>query len=339
MTIGIAYNGVSVLNTQIPAARRVEINVTGTTGTTSAIISCDGVQVGSSTSAVVLCDFSKVTPGSHTLTAKIRGTVGNGSFVKPASFIPDPQPGPNNTGPQVDDSELTPYTGGWIRTPTTLEGMLFTTALVIKAPLVLRNSVMRCSTVAGGRIINVDSAVGGSLLMEDCEIDGLTGAVLGIGYSDLTIRRCNIHSCSDGIRVGSRCLVEDNWIHDLSRQGDLHPDCIQTTGGHGVTIRHNNMNCIGVRDTGQYDLGNSCIQLGGETSSVGEFEIVDNWMDGGNYTLNCRSDAAGPILVDGNRFGPNHRYGEIARPREDVNNMTLVNNVDSNGSPVVPRYW
>lgn len=50
------------------------------------------------------------------------------------------------------------------------------------------------------------------------------------------IQNCDIHHCSDGIRLASRVEMAHSWVHDLRRGGGLHPDCAQAIQGAGGLI-------------------------------------------------------------------------------------------------------
>ena len=60
-----------------------------------------------------------------------------------------------------------------------------------------------------------------------------------IAFANYTARRLNIHGGADGLKADSNVLIEDCWIHDLSNGPGEHNDAVQSTGGKGVTIRHN----------------------------------------------------------------------------------------------------
>jgi hypothetical protein len=91
------------------------------------------------------------------------------------------------------------------------------------------------------------------LLVEDSEIIGTSGDVTsGVAFANYTARRLNIHGMADGLKADSNVLIEDCWIHDLSNGAGEHNDGVQSTGGKGVTIRHNSIS----------GASNACVQTG-----------------------------------------------------------------------------
>ena len=111
-------------------------------------------------------------------------------------------------------------------------------------------TVRRCrirtgSTIGGSPVAVVGPSTG--ILIEDCEIDGdFADGSTGVGGTNITVRRCNIHSCENGFHVQSNFLAEDNYIHDLDAVAvDPHIDGVQgDQGSDGITFRHNNFNLM-----------------------------------------------------------------------------------------------
>lgn len=306
-----------------------------------------GVEVGKATdSATVACQAPADLPlGGAGIAARCVSTAGTGStYQRSTTVVADPQPGPGNTGFAGDEADLDPHPGGWITTDTQLAGRLITGPLVAKAELELVDCVERSGEVSGGRTVNVDSAAGGALIARNSTFDGVGRSVLGLGYNRITLLGCDVHSFSDGIRANTDVLIEDTWIHGLVRQGSLHPDCVQSTGGRRITVRHSTLDCTGTRPDGIFDLGNACVQLGNENldrnpaSVLTDVLVEDCWLDGGNYTINVRDDPGmDRITVRGNRFGPRHRYGHFARYGTQPADDACTGNVDADGRPVTAR--
>jgi hypothetical protein len=142
------------------------------------------------------------------------------------------------------------------------------------------------------------------LVVEDSEIEGLSGDVTSaIAFENYTARRLNVHGSADGLKADANVLVEDCWIHDLSNGPGEHNDGIQSTGGKGVTIRHNDIS----------GGSNSCVQTGDESGSATEDMTVEcNWLSGGGYALNIRGSGAtvpkSTRVID-NRFARDSAYG------------------------------
>ena len=67
--------------------------------------------------------------------------------------------------------------------------------------------------------IKVNSGVTGALI-EDVEVDNMDGTGLGVFFAggSGTLRRANIHSAEDGIRIeADNVPVENCYVHDLFR--------------------------------------------------------------------------------------------------------------------------
>ncbi len=164
------------------------------------------------------------------------------------------------------------------------------------------------------------------LVVEDSEIIGTSGNVTSaIAFAHYTARRLNIHGGADGLKADSDVLIEDCWIHDLSNGPDEHNDGVQSTGGKGVTIRHNVIS----------GASNACVQTGDENGATEDLTIECNWLSGGGYSLNIRGKGAtvpkNTKIID-NRFGRDHGYGPWTL---DDPNPTVTGNVyDDDGTPI-----
>jgi hypothetical protein len=164
------------------------------------------------------------------------------------------------------------------------------------------------------------------LVVEDSEIIGTSGnATSAIAFRNYTARRLNIHGMADGLKADANVLIEDCWIHDLSNGQGEHNDGVQSTGGKGVTIRHNSIS----------GASNACVQTGDENAATEDLTIECNWLSGGGWTLNIRgSGATRPrnTRVVNNRFGRDAGYGPWVI---DDPNPTITGNVyDDNGEAI-----
>lgn len=163
------------------------------------------------------------------------------------------------------------------------------------------------------------------LLVEDSEIVGLSGNVTSaIAFDHYTARRLNIHGMADGLKADADVLIEDCWIHDLSNGPSEHNDGVQSTGGKGVTIRHNSIS----------GASNAAVQTGDLGGATEDLTIEDNLLSGGGWTLNIRGTGATRptnTRVINNRFGRDAAYGPWAI---DDPNPTITGNVYDDGSPI-----
>ncbi|MFI6761402.1 hypothetical protein ACIBF5_19920 [Micromonospora sp. NPDC050417] len=201
------------------------------------------------------------------------------------------------------------------------------------ANVVIRNSRITCDS-ATFSIRTYESA--SNLVVEDVEINGMGRNSSAVCCANYTLRRVNIHNVVDGPRLSTNTTVVDSWIHDLARVPDSHNDTLQTTGGDNIVVRHNRLE---PHKPGTEDPLNACLMIGSTTSdSVTNLLVEENYCDGGNYSIGVRDDlVASNIVIRGNRFGRNFRYGVIARSDQAGISWDRSSNVwfDS-GQPVVP---
>ena len=150
----------------------------------------------------------------------------------------------------------------------------------------------------------------GSVVIEDSEIYGFAN---GIGFSNWTARRINLHGMSDdGVKLGDNVTLEDSWIHDMTPSAGAHADGGQMQNGvRNLVVRHNTIDMVNGRE-----LGNAALFIAPDLgpSTNGPVLITDNWLNGGNYTLYCVDGNNGQYFVDNititnNRFGRDSNYG------------------------------
>ena len=164
------------------------------------------------------------------------------------------------------------------------------------------------------------------LVVEDSEIIGTSGNVTSaIAFANYTARRLNIHGSADGLKADSNVTIEDCWIHDLSNGPGEHNDCVQSTGGKGVTIQHSVLE----------GASNAAVQTGDEWAATEDLTIRCSWLYGGGYTLNIRGTGAtkpkNTKVID-NRFGRDAQYGPWVI---DDPAPTVTGNVyDDNNQPI-----
>jgi hypothetical protein len=191
----------------------------------------------------------------------------------PISGFPDA----TNTGvpPGVT---LTASGGLVINTPgVVIEGLDIRGMVTINADNVtLRNCRISSDSWA---VVNITSGSTG-VVVENCEINGLSGeGTRGISGQG-TFLRNNIHHTEDGIYIlGSNTLIQDNYIHDLqSNWSGPHYDGIATDGGvSNIIIRHNTV----INPHGQ----TSALMLSNYFGSVSNVVVDNNWLEGGGYTV------------------------------------------------------
>jgi hypothetical protein len=176
---------------------------------------------------------------------------------------------------------LTPSGDLTINTPgVVIEGLDIQGMVTINA----NNVTLKNSKVAAGgwAVINITSGKRG-VVIQDCEINGLSAeGVRGISGQG-TFLRNNIHHTEDGIYLTgsdiSFTLIQDNYIHDLqSNWSGPHYDGIATDGHvSNVTIRHNTV----INSHSQ----TSAVMLSNYFGSVMNVTVDNNWLEGGGYTV------------------------------------------------------
>ncbi|MCA9594749.1 MAG: hypothetical protein KC776_15620 [Myxococcales bacterium] len=252
------------------------------------------------------------------------GGVAGGGTGGSTSTCAGPKPGPDNTGVPKGVT-LTP--SGSIKVEqdgAVIEGLDITGEVTVLADDV---TIRNCRITSGDyypiRYFDNDNV---GLLVEDTEIIGTNGDVTsGIAFANYTARRVNVHGGADGLKADANVLIEDSWIHDLSNGPGEHNDCVQSTGGKGVTIRHSTLE----------GASNAAVQTGDEGAATEDLTIECSWLSGGGYTLNIRGTGAtvpkNTKIID-NRFKDDSAYGPWTI---DDPNPTVTGNVwDDTGAPI-----
>jgi hypothetical protein len=237
-----------------------------------------------------------------------------------AGILPWAEPDEEDSLPTVIDASTTGVEPGVELKPsgtlkvtqagTVIDGLHVQGDLVIAAnDVTVRNTLIESDTPQSP--VRVMKGVTGTLI-ERVEIDNRNSTGIGLYFQggSGTVRYANIHSAEDGIRIeADNVTVERSFIHDLHRHPGGHHDSIQIRRGDNVTIRNNNLQ-IYVAATG--DPMNAALQIGSLIGSdrISNLRVVDNLMNGGNFTVNGggRGEVESAVY-SGNRFGRNCRYG------------------------------
>lgn len=256
-------------------------------------------------------DPTATTPGATPTPAEeSAGPAANASVSRaPSTRIPSTFPGPDNTG-VPPGTKLT--ASGSIKVTEdgrVLSGLNITGCVTVTAKnVILRKSRITCD---GLYSIRTDGAV--NLVVEDVEINGQGKNSAAVCCGEYTLRRVDISNVIDGPRLGSDVVVENSWIHHLTRQPGSHNDTLQTTGASNIVVRGNSLEAY---NPVTRDPFNACLMIGSTTGPVVSNLVFEgNYCNGGNYSIGVREDLnASNIRLQSNVFGRNHRYGVIARP-------------------------
>lgn len=257
---------------------------------------------------------------------------------------PAAKPGPHNTGPRNADgtvmteaerlAKLTPVTSSQVISEINA-GKRLIENVRISGMVSLQTSgvTFRNFTLdAGGGTYGFKLTVGNptGTVIEDAEIVNFASAsVAGANYR---VTRANVHdSDADGFKVlGDNITIEHSWWHRLGKGDGAHADGIQSqnSGHQNIVVRGNNCD-MPINEKGGPGApykSNACyIQTG---SNNIQMIIEDNWLNGGNYTIN--NCAGANLIVRNNKFGRDYRYG-----LRSVGGCTWTGNVwEDNGEPV-----
>lgn len=150
-----------------------------------------------------------------------------------------------------------------------------------------------------------------------CTISGGTSATIIGGQSRFI--RSRIEKGPDLFKVFGplevyACLVRWTW-----HSPGAHADVFQlTNGGANSTIQWSSLEGFNHPNSPSGNGGSPCnavLQTGTQTGDVGPVEWVNNWMDGGHYTLRGRKPEdslySADYLFRGNRLGRNTTYGPL----------------------------
>jgi hypothetical protein len=176
--------------------------------------------------------------------------------------------------------------------------------------VVITLSIIHCSRgTAAVRVLPTAK----NLILDQVEISGGGHSSACVAFESFTVERSDLHDCVDGIDFSSDVTVVGNYIHDLTRGRTTHNDSLQTLGGTDDVIKDNTLQAYRVSTK---DPMNSAIQTGHLNEALSHVLVENNYMDGGNYTVNAGSTSTDgyPIsdyVFTGNVFGRDFRYGPV----------------------------
>jgi hypothetical protein len=238
------------------------------------------------------------------------------------------RPGPASTGP-TNEAALVP------RTAAEIEALMHPGAVIENVAITGGNVdvVADDVTLRNFRLDAGDApygfrSTGGKtgFVAEDGEIVNTASA--GFWGGGATFRRIEVHE-SDGsaFKPLGGVTIESSWWHHLGRGGgSANAVQFQGEGGaSGVTLR-GNLCDLPVSVAGAAGYGSSsCVLV--STDAAVTATIEGNWLEGGNYTVDCDGQAG--LAMRDNRFGRDLRNA----PVRDC--PTATGNVwDDSGAPV-----
>jgi hypothetical protein len=259
--------------------------------------------------------------------------------IPPPTPTPTPTPAPSgfpdasNTGVPAGTT-LTPSGGMTISTAgTVIDGKDISGSVTVDAPNVtIRRSRIRSD---GFWVVRNNST---GLLIEDTELNGLSGNGTCLGSASFTLRRSNLHDCENGLDISGAgtATVEDNYMHDLDIDNAAHTDGIQLgQGAADIVIRHNT---IRPHPAGADAGATSCIIMWDEVDPQNtRVWIEDNRLDGTGaaWTLYSPRQRAADIYINRNRMRPGVYGGYVNGVNVGVTVTEFAGNVDDvTGQPI-----
>jgi len=181
-----------------------------------------------------------------------------------------------------------------------------------------------------------------NLRVIDTEIDGRNtpGDTMGIGQTEYTCIRCDIHGTAKGAKADQNVTVQDSYLHDISYDGTTHTENFFYNGGAGnIIVKHNWMKANPQYSTAAVSFNNDW---------AGAYATVDSNYLEGNGGAGFTGGAMGKnppnmhhIVVTNNRFSPNNSWGAAAAYGFDPNaagNVWTNNTLASTGALIpAPR--
>jgi hypothetical protein len=131
----------------------------------------------------------------------------------------------------------------------------------------------------------------------------------GVWGGGVTVRRVEVHdSGGDAFKPLDDVTIESSYGHSLGTKEGAHADFIQFQAeAERVTIRGNNC-ALGLSTLQGKYLANACVQVNRQVPVVDAL-VEGNWLEGGNYTVNCSGPAAAGVRFEGNTLGDDFQFG------------------------------
>jgi hypothetical protein len=278
--------------------------------------------------------------GSAGPSAAASGKPGSGSTNGP-SGPPSTSgfPGASSTGTR--GASLAAYSGPCkiTKAGTVIDGKSVKCGLDIRA----KNVVIKHSKVSG----HVNSDDGGSVTIQDSEVDVGTGYEASVSGTNLTVQRSNIHGGEASVNCWGNCTITDSWLHGqyMPAGENWHLDAFLSNGASNVILRHNTLACDhdGSRDGGC----SANVGIFGDFAQNSHYTIDHNLFvasEGMSYCTYGGSTDSKPYLADNMVFTNNvfqrgsngkcGQYGPVAAFDPGRPGNKWENNIWENGQPV-----
>ena len=183
-----------------------------------------------------------------------------------------------------------------------------------------------------------------NLRVENCIVRGGTTGIL---CTNATIIGCDIQEVGkDALKVGSNCMIRNNYVARIGLMPGAHADALQMVGGSHVFIVGNHFDIpVSFADENGY-LSNACLILQSQIKPLHDIYIWGNHFEGGSYTVYIK-DKDHPnypnipppyrIRMNNNTFGTDYRYGIASI---DMSPTIQINwNMWEDGTPMDAGIW
>jgi hypothetical protein len=264
-----------------------------------------------------------------------------------ASEAPRPsgdRPDATNTG-VPRGTTLTRYDGDLevTKANTVIDGLEVHGVIKVRAPGVVIKNTKVVGPSTSGRPLVSNYPYGHSFTITDSELWSKTASPYanGILGSNFTAVRVNVHDVIDTVHItGGNVTVRDSYLHDtlhykndpVQKNGPSHDDVIQVQGGSNIVIEGNTLS----------GSTNTVIMVTQDQSRLSGLTIRDNYIDGGNCSVNMNEKGKGPlknVLVQDNLFGPDRAIGNCAVYLPPTSDVTLRTNYwEATGRLVAPVF-
>lgn len=176
-----------------------------------------------------------------------------------------------------------------------------------------------------------------------CEFE--SGEAACIAGSNVKLRHCNMHRGVDLIKLNHDFEVYGCYLHDVwEPDSEAHADTIQIRSGSNVLIHWNTIDAFNAPDSpsrpGQVCSGG--LQTGSQVGDIANFQMLDNWVDGGVITLRGGGDWTGfslDMTFKRNQHGRGYSLDPITAmtldPPRVVHDYDLSNVWQDTGTPVL----
>ncbi|HEX6681928.1 MAG TPA: hypothetical protein VF062_04005 [Candidatus Limnocylindrales bacterium] len=266
-------------------------------------------------------------------------------------------------GPQ---GTLTQRAGFSTTAPTVLDHVQINGAVTVKHDFTCTDCRIIGSADASGSsyTVKVISSVGQKFKCVRCEIvarNADTKALVSYGNAGIWLERTIVRGGEDayygkpsaghytvgGITYGH--VFIESMFTDLQTFSGSHADAFQIDGGTGgVLLLRSRIQSYAVpqgADPLTTTADGSVLAAGGviltqdssKPSQISKVHLIDNWYDGGNYTVDTAPPDGLPVTdvrTEGGKWGLKHRFGALRGPRGVNNRWGATGSTICNGTTV-----